>query len=72
MQEALSPDVAVSEYLRNNSDWKGSSCSMFYNEDGSLAGSFVTIHIQDRHRLRMMLTYLGVPKEMINRSTGFE
>lgn len=72
MNDAITPDVQVSEYLRTKSNWKGSSCSMFYNPDGSLAGSFVTVYIPDRHRLRMMLTYLGVPADLVNRSTGFE
>lgn len=72
MQEAVSPDVAVSEYLRTQSNWKGSSCSTFYNPDGSMAASYVTICIPDRHRLRMMLTYLGVPSDLISRATGFE
>lgn len=72
MNDAISPAVAVSDYLRDQSRYPGSSSSIFYNPDGSMAGAFVTVFVPDRHQLRGILTYLGVPKAVINPATGFD
>jgi hypothetical protein len=72
VNDSLSPDVAVSDYLRDQSRWPGSSSSVFYDDNGNMVGAFVTVFVPNRHRFRALLTWLGVPSPMINQATGFE
>lgn len=72
MNDAISPDVEVNDYLRDHSRWPGSSSSVFYDGEGRMVGAFVTVFVPNRHLFRGLLTWLGVPAALINRVTGFE
>jgi hypothetical protein len=66
------PSEDLSNWLRKSEDWPGSSSSVFYDSDGKFSGSFVTLFTGNPYQLAMLLTWLGVPREIIASVTGLD
>lgn len=66
------PSETLSNWLRSSEDWPGSSSSVFYDSDGKFSGSFVTLFTGNPYQLAVLLTWLGVPEEIIKGITGIE
>ncbi len=64
-------ETPANQFLAHCADWKGSEVRIAVMPDGSMAGAHVNLYVPDPHRLRTLLTYLGVPKDAINAATGF-
>lgn len=72
LQEVSTPSGEASTWLRHSEHWAGSSMSALYSQDGSLAGAFVTVYAANQYKLRSLLRWLGVPREIVARVTGLE
>lgn len=66
------PSEELSNWLRASKDWPGSSSSVFYDTDGKFSGSFVTLFTGNPYQLAILLTWLGVPEEIIKGVTGID
>lgn len=66
------PSEELSTWLRSSKDWPGSSSSVFYDTDGKFSGSFVTLFTGNPYQLAVLLTWLGVPIEIIKGVTGID
>lgn len=66
------PSEALSNWLRKSQDWPGSSSAIFNDSNGEFSGSFVTLFTGNPYQLVVLLTWLGVPEEIIKGVTGIE
>lgn len=66
------PSENLSNWLRESENWTGSSSAVFLDSDGQFSGSFVTLFTANPYKLAVLLTWLGVPREIIARVTGLD
>ena len=66
------PSLNLSNWLRRSEDWAGSSSAIFSDSDGAFSGSFITLFTANPYKLAVLLTWLGVPREIIASVTGLD
>lgn len=72
LSEMATPQGQASTWLRNSEHWKGSSMNALYDENGRLAGAFISVYTDNQYKLRSILRWLGVPRDIVMRLTGLE
>lgn len=72
LMEGSTPQGQASTWLRNSDHWAGSSMNVLYDASGQLGGAFVTVYTANPFKLRSLLRWLGVPKELVIQITGLE
>lgn len=72
LTEMATPQGQASTWLRNSEHWRGSSMNALYDENGRLAGAFISVYTDNPYKLRSILRWLGVPKQIVQRITGLE
>lgn len=72
LKENETPAGRASTWLRHSSNWKGSSLSAFFNEQGELGGAYVTVYTGNPYKLRALLRWIGVPHGLVKEITGID
>lgn len=70
--EHATPQGQASTWLRNSEHWPGSSVMTLSEANGELASAFVSITTNNPYKLRSLLRWLGVPKDIVLRVTGLD
>jgi hypothetical protein len=67
LMEAVTPDGQASLWLRHSDNWQGSSMLILYDPNGNISDATVMLTTKNANILRILLRWLGMPKDLINK-----